>query len=516
MSEDGGAWRKRTLLGLKWGSLNQVFKISGQFVAMALLARLLSPEDFGRMSMLLVYSGIFTILAEGGWNHALIYYRDAREVYFRTVFTLQMIQALVLYGLFALLAPLFAAGYDAPELTPFFRGVGLVLILKTLGSVAQARLRRELRFEKIALAESGAIFVAGLTAVLLAWRGAGLWALVVQHLIQFGFASIVYIILTRSWFRPALRRVHLAEMKKYAFSMVGNHLTTHARNNVDYLLIGLYLGEQVLGYYTLAFKIMVYPLQNITQIINQVMMPAMSQIQNQLEKIRTAYLNLVNWQSLLIFPVLGGLAAVAEPMIRLVFGLEWLPAVPLIQILCVAGTISILLSTTGPLFQSTGNPHWELVFQGLVLLPSLALAVWIGVQYNIEVTVLAFTIRAWLVSLLVLAFAGKLAGLSLKQIMARPLWHLLITAIMAGLAWWPASPSALELWAAFSREHELMGFFEPAAISGANPTWKGWTFILTGQILTGVLVFVLLVWTLNPMGARDKVLTRWRRKESAP
>ena len=175
----------------------------------------------------------------------------------------------------------------------------------------------------------------------------------------------------------------IKEIFNFSANITGFNIVEYFARNVDYLLIGKFIGAGALGFYTLAYKVMLYPLQNISHVIGGVMFPAFSKIQHDLEKVRNNYLKMVRAISLITFPLMLGLFVVAPEFIRIVFGLQWEPVVPVLRILCFSGMIQSVGTTVGNIFRSQGrsDTQFKLHVVGTFI---LTVCILIGMRWGIK------------------------------------------------------------------------------------------------------------------------------------
>ena len=349
---------------MSWLALAQVAGRLSGLVVTAILARLLAPEDFGLIALTAVAVGLLSIFTEVGLNSALIQKKEVRQEHLTSAFWLSISVGFSLAILGAAAAPLIAGLYSEPRLAVLLPALLLTLPLSGLAQVPDALLKRRMAFRQIACIDWASSLVAGLAGVALAFAGAGVWALVVQSIVVTGLSAFARLAVAR-W-RPDFdfRLGYVREMLTFSASVLGCTLVNFLCNNVDNALIGNVLGVQSLGYYALAFNLVMLPSMTISGIVTRVMFPALASIQDDLPRFRRGYLRMLRVISSVSLPAIVGLGATAPLLITTVYGERWAPAVPVLRVLAVIGALQTI-NTSGLVFYALGRPNlllgWSLL-----------------------------------------------------------------------------------------------------------------------------------------------------------
>lgn len=384
--------KKKTIHGLAWAFTSQIGKQGSQFVITAILARLLSPSDFGLLGMATVFTNFAMIFGELGVSSALIQKQDADERHLSSAFWLNIMAGIGLTLIFILLSPLIAKFYNRPELKPMLMVMSFNYILASFTIIQQSILTKDMDFRSLMIRDIIAVIVAGIVGIAMAYKGFGVWSLVYQLLT---FTAINGILLwTFSKWRPKFifSLTAIRDIFHFSVHMTGFQTVNYFARNIDYLLIGKFLGAQPLGYYTLAYRLMLMPLQNVSSVIGRVMFPAFSKIQDELEKIHSGYLKMIKAISSITFPLMLLLFAVTTEFVNVIFGSNWQPSIILIRILCFCGLVQ---SVGGPivgtlrLSQGEARLHFKLgvlnaIFSGLSIL--------LGLRWGIYGVALSYTV----------------------------------------------------------------------------------------------------------------------------
>ena len=385
--------RKKTIKGLAWSGISQVGRQIIQLVITAILARLLSPNDFGLLGMALVFVNFAYIFNEMGMTGALIQKQDAQEKHYSSVFWLNILSGIVLMLITIISSPFIAKFYNKPELENILKVISLNFVIASFSMVQKTLFTKEMEFKKLAIIELVAVITGGVVGIILAYLGYKVWSLVYQ-LLTFTFVNMLLLWLVSKW-KPKLifSLSAIKDIFKFSINLTGFNVLNYFARNIDKLLIGKFLGSQALGFYSLAYRLMIYPLRNISWVVSKVMFPAFSKIQNDLQKVRQVYMKMVKAISLITFPMMLGLFAVAPEFVNVVFGPKWQPLVVLIRILCYCGMLQSVGTTVGTILLSQGRADLQFKMQilGTIL---VTLSIMIGLKWGINGVALFYTLQS--------------------------------------------------------------------------------------------------------------------------
>jgi O-antigen/teichoic acid export membrane protein len=321
-----------------WSTLEIAARYGVQLLVMILLARLLTPADFGLIAMLLVFTAVAALLVDSGFGTALVQRQRTSDDDETTVFLSGLAISVLVGGALWLAAPAIATFYSQPKLVPLTRLLVWVLPLSAFAAVPDALLTQRLDFRARANAEIVASLCSGTLAVLLAWRGFGVWSLAWQSIAAIGMrAAMLWLF---SHWRPR-GRFSMASFRGLfgfgSYMLMANLLNTISIR-LQSLLIGKLFDSRTLGYYTLAQNTQQAPAQFMSGVLNRVGLPVFSTVADQPGKLVGA-LRLSLRVALFVFvPCMVGIAVVAKPLIAMVYGQRWVPAAPLLSILAVSAT----------------------------------------------------------------------------------------------------------------------------------------------------------------------------------
>ena len=324
----------KTAKGVLWSSVERFSTQGVQFVIMIVMARLLTPKDYGLIGMLAIFLAVSQSLIDSGFSQALIRKQQRTETDNSTVFYFNLAVGVILYLLLFLSAPWVADFYDTPELTAVMRVVCLGVIINSLAVVQRALLTVNIDFKTQAKASFSAALTSGCTGIVLAYSGYGVWALVVQQLLNLGINTGL-LWLFSSW-RP--KRLYswqsFHELFAFGSKLLASGLLGTLYKNVYTIVIGKLFSAGNLGHYTRAQHFAEFPSSNLTGIMQRVTYPVLCSIQDDDKRLEKVYRKFLKLSAFVVFPLMLGLSAVARPFIRVAIGEQWEYCAILLQIIC--------------------------------------------------------------------------------------------------------------------------------------------------------------------------------------
>ena len=326
--------KSKTINGVVWSGVERFSVQSIQFIVQIILARLLTPDDYGVVAMLVIFLAIFQVFIDSGFSSALVQKHDRSEVDYSTVFFFNISISIVLFLMFFFTAPLIAKFYETPVLTSVARVVSLNLIISALAVVPRAKFMVRIDFKTQAKASLVAVIISGAIGIWMAYAGYGVWALVFQSLSSNGISTVLLWILSK-W-RP-LRTFSISSFKRlfsFGSKLLLSSLLDTTHRNLYPLIIGRTFTTQDLGFFSKANAFAQFPVANLNGIVNRVVFPVMCEVQNDDERIKAVFYKYLGISTFIIFPLMIGLVVLAEPFVRLVLTERWLGIVLFLQILC--------------------------------------------------------------------------------------------------------------------------------------------------------------------------------------
>lgn len=343
--------------GATWAVANTL-EAGTQFFRAALLARVLSPGDFGLMGMALVVMQAGESLSQTGMTRALVVKGAEAEDYLDTVFVITALRGAILTGLLMAVAPLAGLFFSTPSLVPLMRVISLVFLLNGLISPAIYVLERDLRFARFAVPRVSGTLVDLLVAVPAALVLRSAWAMVIGYLAgRFIWMAASYV---AAPYRPSVRGFSLERARDlYGY---GKHVTRATA--VDYFisqsdkaLVGRLMGVDALGLYGFAWRIATLPVTAATNVAQAVAFPLFSRVQSQRERMRSGYLRALGTIAAISAPLTAGVFAIATELVAAVFGPKWAGMTTSLRVLCLGGACMALFNLLGAIVAGSGRPE---------------------------------------------------------------------------------------------------------------------------------------------------------------
>jgi lipopolysaccharide exporter len=378
---------KTALLGVKWVTFAKIYTQVVQIVTLFILATLLNPEDFGLIGMALLVIGFLNVFRDLGISQALVQTIEYSKTILFTSFNLILLISLLLGMMVFLLAPILASivakeSFEIGKVVPLLQLLSFGFILTGMGIVPKSQLERNLSFNKLATSEIISSTFGAIIGITLAFSGAGVYSLVFQSLINTSFLSLM--MWSYSKFRPKLiiNKKDIKSIWSYSINLSGFNIINYFIRNADYLIIGKFLGAEALGLYTLAYKVMLFPVANITNVISRVVFPIYSKLQDDHKQFRQIFKHTSFGISLITFPLMVGVIALHGHFINIFFEPKWEPVSLLLLILAPVGLLQSISVTTGSIYQAIGRT--DLMFRwGIVIGSVTVVGFIIGTKWGV-------------------------------------------------------------------------------------------------------------------------------------
>jgi O-antigen/teichoic acid export membrane protein len=352
-----------------------------QLGSVMVLSRLLSPADFGLLAMIMALVGVVDLIRDFGLTGAILQRREIDDAQWRGLMWLSIAVGLGLTLIVTALAPLIAWLYGEPRLVLLTRVIAPTLLINGLLSPVQARIQRDLRFTTLAAIEAGSQVFAVILAILAAFQGWGVWALVVQA----GVAQLSRLVALWVAAPPSFGRPHIPKgvlsMVRVGGDLLGVQLLNYASRNVDNVLIGNRLGPDVLGQYTRAYSLFLLPMQQLNATLGRVALPVLSRLQDDPDRYRRYIRGGSRVIGYVTIPIYAVLAAVSQPLILIMLGDGWQEAATIFSILALAGVAQAMGNMQGWLFLTLERTKDQLVFF-LLTRPLIIAGFFVGLWWN--------------------------------------------------------------------------------------------------------------------------------------
>ena len=328
--------KKKTVKGVAWTSLNQVLNIGFGFVIGVILARILSPSDYGLLAMIAVFNAIAAAFMDCGFGSALVRKPNLTEDDNTTAFCFNLIVGTVMFVIIWLIAPWVSSFYDKPILTSLLRAEGSLLIITAFIIVQNTQLTRALNFKALMIINLTSQVLAGLIAIIAAFNGFGVWSLVLQHISSRMLSLVLFWILS-PW-RPhgKWRRDSFKYLWGFGSKLLASGLLDKIYGNIYPIVIGKFYSAADLGQYSRAKGYADMPSQSLTGVIQQVTFPVLSQIQDDDQRLANSYRRMLRFTVFIVFPIMIGMAVLAYPLVIALVTNKWAECVPYLQMICLA------------------------------------------------------------------------------------------------------------------------------------------------------------------------------------
>lgn len=434
MNEIGGAssLKRRSVVAMLWSGADLFMRYGVQLVVAVILARLLSPEEFGTIALLYLFTGIAGVFIDGGFSSALVQKQNMTQTDESSVFWANLGISIFSAGVLSAAAPLISGFFGYPILVPLTGMLAASLVLNALGSIHLVLFSKRLDFKTPMLVSSAAAVSSGALAIWMAFEGFGIWALAWQAVCS-SLVSTVLLWCFSLW-RPTLEFSvnSLQSLFRFGSYLMLSGLLDISYNRIYSILIGKCYGVKELAYYNRADNTKQIPVDVLAAALSKVAFPVFSTVSHDTEKLRRGVRTVVKVIMFVNLPVMFGLMATAENVVRLLFGEQWLPCVPILQVLCIAGMFWPLHVINLSVLKAQG--HSNLFFRlelikKLFGITALLVGVYFGVMgiawSQVFMGGVAFAINAY--------YSGTHLGYGVIQQVADILKSLLVSAAMAAV-----------------------------------------------------------------------------------
>lgn len=430
--------RIRTLRGIFWAYGSYVGGRILVLVSVAILARLLSPSEFGLVAFALTVTALLDTISDLGVSQALVLVKDDDELNSKakTAWTLSLLLGVGLALAAGALSPLAARFFDEPELTALLAVLGLNFVLRAPGVTHFALAQKLIDFRTRTAAELADVVVRGLTGVALALAGAGAWSLVLGYLA--GSAAMTATLWGLVPFRPTfqIRRAHLDSLVRFGGGLTVLNVLSAAMSNVDYVFVGKVLGAAELGLYTLGFRLPELIIINLSTVAGLVLFPAFAGLRP--ERMTDAFLTSLRYTLMVTVPVTVGLVVLATPLTLALFGERWRGSIPVVQLLALYACAVSVDIPAGTAYKSLGRVN-VLIRLAIPRTAVVVTAIWLFVDEGIEAVAAAQAAVAGLFTLIGIALATRLLAAGVKQVVQAVWPSVTAGAVVAGVLAVPAT-----------------------------------------------------------------------------
>ena len=422
--------KQKTKIGILWNAIEKIAVQGISFILNIILARLLTPHDYGVVGMLTIFLTFSNVFIDSGFSRALIQKQDRSELDYSTTLIFNFAISIFLYILLFFLSPLIAQFYKTPELVSLQRVFFLVIILNSLTVVQNAQLQINVDFKNIAIVNSCSIIISGIIAIVAAYKGLGPLALVIQTLSKALVSAIMFWVIGKWMPKTGFSRKSFINLFGFGSKLLCSGLLSTTINNVYNLVIGKIYTPSNLGYYTRAQQFPELTSGTIASVLNTTTFPLMSSLQNNKDELANTLKKLIKTTSMVVFPAMIGLACLSEPIVLVLLGEKWLPTAELLFWLALSYIFTPLSILNMNLLNAIGRSDLFLIID-IIKVPFIIITMVVTFPISIKAIVIGKTITAFLWFYINGFLIGKLYNFgAMKQLCIS--WKYIFSAIVMG------------------------------------------------------------------------------------
>ena len=374
----------KTVKGVGWNSVDRIANYGIGFIVGIVLARLLSPEEYGLIGIIGIFTAIFNIILDSGLSTALIRKHGVTETDYCTVFWTNLALSFGLTAIMYMCAPVIGHFFNRPELVPYVHVMAFILVINALSITQQARLTKNIDFKtqtKISLISHT---LSGVIGIVMAYMGFGVWALVAQQMTSRLFTTIFLWIYNKWWPKLTFSWISFRELFSFSWKLLVAQIINTLFNQVYQAVIGKVYSPNTLGQYTRAQQYGQLASSSVGDVVLKVSLPVMSSIQNDDERLLRAFRIIIKTTMLVSSVILIGMAACAKPLVYVLIGEQWLPCVPMMQILSFSLMIYPLHQININMLTVQGRSDIQLILQivkCVLAVGPILLGVFVGIYW---------------------------------------------------------------------------------------------------------------------------------------
>lgn len=418
-----------------WSSIQRFGGLTISFISNVVLARLLCPEDYGIVGLIMVFIGVADVLVDGGLGNALIQKKEVTKDDISTVFTSNLLLSVFLFLVIFLSAPAIALYVEIEGFALFLRVEAIMILLRALYVIHFSMINREMVFRKLAKISLCVSALSTILAISMAYYGCGVWSLIARNLSLDLFSFLIYYIWYKVDFSIYINRKSFGQLFGFGIFVAIANLLESLYSNLLSFVLGKKFSVKELGYYNQAYALEQIPVYSLTSILNQVFFPFLSKEQDDRTKMREDVQRSLQAMSFFIYPLMIFLICFAKPIIILLYSEKWLPTVPFFQILCTIGFTNFLYHLNRSILKAINKT--KVLFYTQVFVTVLGfLFIVLAIPLGIYAVVIMVAINSVVGSLIVMGFTGKYIRLHIFHQLKAVLINFAISAITGILVLW--------------------------------------------------------------------------------
>ena len=408
--------RRTAARGATWTGASTVSTTALQLIQLAALAHLLPREAFGLLSMVMIVLGFSQPFADMGMSNAIIQRQEATKSQLSTLYWLNIFAGVLVYAILLFTIPLITRFFKEPRLAEILQIAICTYLIIPIGQQFRILLQKELRFRTLAMVEMASTVVGTVVTLVAAILGYGVVSIIYGQLVNVSLKSLLFCkIGWRTW-RPQLcfRPKELDGFVSFGLFQMGERSINYLAANLDYVFIGRFLGAEALGIYSIAYQLIILPLQKFNPILTRVAFPVFAMKQNDDVALRRGYMELTKILLMVVLPCLVGLAVVAPTAIPVVLGTKWQASIAVTQILVMVGIIKALTNPVGSIWLAKGRADLGFKWNVFVVTAN-ALVFWLSVKSGILAVAWAYVFVSAIHFVLICILLKRMIDLDLRH-----------------------------------------------------------------------------------------------------
>ncbi len=426
--------KKKTVRGTFWSAVDNVANQGVTFLVGLVLARLLTPHEYGLIGYIMILVAVFNSIVDSGFSNALIRKKDAEETDYSTAFIFNLAVSLVLMAAMVLVAGPFSLFFKEPQLVPLVRVMSVIVVINALALIQRTRLVKSVDFKTQTKASLISSVSSGAVGLAMAFGGLGVWSLVGQQISR-QFINTVCLWILNRW-KPTWKFSwsSFRELFGFGWKLLVSGLIDTVWKEIYQLVIGKFYSTSTLGQYTRGKQFSDIFSSNMTSIVQRVSYPVLSSIQDERERMKEGYRKIIRTTMLASFVLLFGLSAVAESLLTVLIGPQWLEAAHYLQIICFAASLYPLHAINLNMLQVQGRSDLFLkleIVKKIIAVGPLLLGIFIGIDWmlwgSLATSIIAYFLNA--------RYSGTLIGYPIRAQIKDILPSFGVAAVMAACVW---------------------------------------------------------------------------------
>lgn len=406
--------KNKTVKGAGWSFIDSIAGQGITFLVGLVLARLLTPEEYGLIGIIIIFIAVFNSIVDSGFSNALIRKNDAKDIDYNTVFISNLIISVVLFGVLFLCAPVISQFFDQPQLIPLLRVMGFIVIINAFAIIQRTIFVKNVDFKTQTKVSFISSITSGVVGIGMAVSGLGVWSLVGQQISK-QFLNTAFLWIYSNWYpKFQFSFSSFKELFSFGWKLLVSGLIDTVWREIYQVVIGKWYTPAALGQYTRAQQFASICSSNLTTVVQRVSFPVLSSVQDDKERLKNGYKRIIKVTMLLTFTLMLGLASVAKPMILALIGEQWLPCVPFFQIICLQMMLYPLHSLNLNMLQVQGRSDLFLkleIVKKIIAIGPLLLGVFVDIYWMLGGSVLTGFISYYLNAY----YSGPFLNYSIKE-----------------------------------------------------------------------------------------------------